>query len=311
VYEVACSTSAEKLTVRHYQAGPAGEKPAIRSEETVNLTSPLAGTPALVGQSLLLPLANGYIRRFPLPLAEGPSQGGPNWRAAGTDNDARGHVVALSADEFITTDGSRGLTHWQWRQNEQTFQMIPMDKSGPTVELPARIVSAPVVLSSPNAGADCQVCVADSQENIILLQGPDLRPERTWSLQGKITAGPFQRGQYVGCVVDGRRLVWLDPAKAGVLWKYTTPAEGIVGQPQIVGDLVVVADLSGRFLGLDPANGKPRGPSHMLKVAAVPAAAPVSFGTDTAFVPLTDGTVVLLPLRRLRDPLAAFPSLGP
>jgi outer membrane protein assembly factor BamB len=311
VYEVAYSASSGKLTVRHCSTSRVEEKAAVQSEETVPLTSPLAGTPALVGQSLLLPLADGTIRRFPLPLAEGRWQGGPNWRAAGADDDARCHIVALNADEFITTNGSRGLTHWQWRQNEQTFQMIPMDKTGPTVELPARIVSAPVVLSSANAGADYQVCVADSQGNITLLQGPELKPERSWPLHGQITAGLFRRGQYLGCVVDRRRLVWLDPAKAGVLWEHTTQAEGIVGQPQLVGELVVVADLSGRFVGLDPANGKVRGSSYTLKVAAAPAATPVPYGPDTAFVPLTDGTVVLLPMRQLRDPLAALPSLGP
>jgi hypothetical protein len=310
VCEVACSASTRKLTVRHYQAGRAGEKPPVLSEETVDLISPLAGTPALVGRSLLLPLADGTIRRFALPLAGGSTpQLGPDWRATGADDDARCHIVALSADEFIATNGSRGLTHWQWRQNEQTFQMIPMDKTGPTVELEARIVSAPAVLSGSQAGAECQVCVADSQGNITLLRGPELRPERTWSLHGTITAGPFRRGHYLGCVLDRHRLVWLDPAKAGTLWEYTARAEGIVGQPQLVNGLVVVADLSGRFIGLDPTTGKPRGPSYILKAAAAPGATPVAFGADTAFVPLTDGTVVLLPLRQLRGPLAASPTL--
>ena len=45
-------------------------------------------------------------------------EGGPNWRVARADEDARGHIVALSADEFLMTDGSRGLTHWQWPQND-------------------------------------------------------------------------------------------------------------------------------------------------------------------------------------------------
>lgn len=300
VYEVACPASGSRLTVRHYQRGQGGKQPV---EATVALRRPLAGTPAIVGQSLLLPLADGTIRRFALPLADRPSEGGPEWRAARVDENARGHIVALGADEFLTTNGSRGLTHWRWA-NDPSFQTVPEGKI-PTVELPARIISVPVVIPSPKGDADWQVCVADAEGNLTLLRGPDLKAERPWPpLGGKITAGPFRRGQYLGCVVDRRRLIWFDPSKAERLWEYRTPGEGIVGEPQLVGDLVLVADLSGGLIGLDPATGKAVGPSYTLKTSAAPAAAPVAFGADVAFVPLTDGTVFLLALEHLRDPTA-------
>jgi hypothetical protein len=83
------------------------------------------------------------------------------------------------------------------------------------------------------------------------------------------------------------------------VWKYSTNGEGIVGQPQMVGDVIVVADMSGRFVGLNPATGRPRGPGYTLKASVAPAAAPVAFGSDRAFAPLTDGTVMLLLLKRL------------
>ena len=59
--------------------------------------------------------------------------------------------------------------------------------------------------------------------------------------------------------------------------------------------------MTGRFVGLDPASGKPLWPaglSHGGNVA--PAATPVPFGPDLAFVPLTDGTVFFLSLNHLR-----------
>ena len=87
--------------------------------------------------------------------------------------------------------------------------------------------------------------------------------------------------------------------------------EGVVGEPQLVGGLLVVADSSGRFIGLDPATGKPQGAAYLLKANAAPVAAPVAYGADVAFVPLTDGTVFLLGLRHLRDPLVALPALSP
>ena len=72
----------------------------------------------------------------------------------------------------------------------------------PTVKLPARIVSAPVVIPSAKGDAGWQVCVADAEGNLTLLREPDLKAEQPWPpLSGKITAGPFRRGQYLGEVV--------------------------------------------------------------------------------------------------------------
>jgi outer membrane protein assembly factor BamB len=308
VYEVSCPATGGKLTLRRYQPAQAAEKPVV-PETWFELKTALAGTPAIVGQSLIVPLADGTLRRFPLPPAESRSEGGPNWRAERADVDARCHLVALGADEFLATDGSRGVTHWRWPQHTQTFKMVPEDEA-PAL-LPARIVAAPVLLPSIELGIPWHLCVADSDGNLSLLQGPTLRPERTWPLGGKITAGPFRRGPYVGCIVERNRLFWIDPAKADPLWEYRTRGQGIVGQPQLVGDVLVVADLSGRFIALEPATGKARGPGYGLKASASPAATPVAFGSDAAFVPLTDGTVFLLSLGHLRDPLAASFTIGP
>ena len=36
------------------------------------------------------------------------------WRAPHADKDALCHVVTLGGEEFVTTDGSRGLIRWRW-----------------------------------------------------------------------------------------------------------------------------------------------------------------------------------------------------
>src|SRR5262249_46496250 len=127
VYEIGCHGGGKLLTVRRYQQRPQGQKPLF-AEKTFELTAPLAGTPALENASVLLPLADGTLQR--LLLDGGPRSGGPDWRSGRADEGARGHVVALGDDEFLTTNGSRGLTHWKWPQRG-LFKTVP-EKKVPT-----------------------------------------------------------------------------------------------------------------------------------------------------------------------------------
>ncbi len=55
-------------------------------------------------------------------------------------------------------------------------------------------------------GNNDQVCVADADGTVTLLEGGKLEPKRQWDLGGKITAGPYVQGAWVGCVVERRRL---------------------------------------------------------------------------------------------------------
>ena len=82
-------------------------------------------------------------------------------------------------------------------------------------------------------------------------------------------------------------------------WECAFDAD-IVGEPQrIRDDLLVVADLSGHFAGFDPATGQKTGPGYTLRANVAPAAAPVLWHARVLFAPLTDGTVLMLPLARL------------
>ena len=85
--------------------------------------------------------------------------------------------------------------------------------------------------------------------------------------------------------------MWKHPAKA---------AAHLVGRPRLVGGGLVVADESGRIVGLDPKTGEPAGKDYQLQGSAAPAASPVGFGADRLFVPLTDGTVLLPKVERIR-----------
>ena len=64
-------------------------------------------------------------------------------------------------------------------------------------------------------------------------------------------------------------------------------------------DLLIVAHLNGRLASLDLATGQRRGQGFAIQASAAPAAAPVPFGADRIFAPLTDGTVLLLPFDEL------------
>jgi outer membrane protein assembly factor BamB len=309
--EVSLPKGAEHLLVRSYRPPQDGKPFAVDNQKlALNLKSKtsLAGPPALRGNSLLLPLTDKSLLGVQLPVGGGARPDPPNWRARSAPPDARGYVVWINDNEFVTTNGMQGLTHWRWPQ-DGPCQSIPPERDAdrPTIQLPANIVSLPVTLKGERDSDPVQLFVADANRTLYAFSCGNLElAPRRWVLQGKITAGPFVRGKHVGCVVDGRRLVWIDPAKERPLWEYRTAGDEIVGEPGVVANMVVVADQSGRFVGLDPADGLPIGPGYTLSGNVSPVCSPVAFGPDRAFAPLADGTIFLLSLQRLRNPFAGF-----
>ncbi len=299
VYEVAFPGKGTQLVVRRFRVDDQGRRVrmAEKDQKVVDLNAPPAGNVAVRGDSLLVPLQDGTLFRLKLPPDASTGTVGPNWRAGRGNTGARGYVAWIGGDEFVTSDGGRGLTHWRW-PNGQNYVTVPDDKM-PTVELPARVAAPPLVLPRSGDKAELQVCVADGRRDLVLLHGDGLEEARRWHLGGRVTAGPFALGGGVGCVVDGRRLVRVDLARNGLQWEYA--GQGIVGQPQQIDGLLVVADEAGRFVGLDPATGKVQG-QYVLKASVAPAAPPAAFGPGRAFAPLTDGTVLLLSLHHLRGP---------
>jgi outer membrane protein assembly factor BamB len=307
-YEIACPGKGTQLVVRRFQVDAAAGRvvpPQDMDEKLVDLPAPPAGAAAVRGANLLLPLEDGTLFRVQLPDCP-PGTPGPEWRA-GRAAGQRCHVVWINDEDFLVTDGGRGVSHFRWPLGKP-WVAFPETRTAqdPTVALRRSLVAAPAPV--PGAGGELVACVADLSGALTLLRGDLLQEERRWDLGGRITAGPFVRGNRVGCVVDGVRLVWLDPGQEKPVWEYRNPkGEPIVGEPQLVDGMLVVAHQSGRFVGLNPATGQRHGPGFTLQASAAPSASPVPFGTGRAFAPLTDGTVLLLDLRHLRGPLFEFP----
>lgn len=281
-----------RLVVRSFEPG----KPVSnRSYGSFGLP---AGAPARVGKAVIVPMDTGLLVRLPLTGKAGGTRG-PEWRAPYADRDASGFVAALGGDEFVATDGSRGLARWKW-SGERDFT-----QSTTSTMLPARLTAAPVVLPREKGG-DVLVCVADSRGMVTLLKDTPAgareqswQTERSWSVGGRITAGPFLRGKHVGCVVDRHRLVWIDPSKNGLAWEFADQRAGIIGIPNAVNGALIVALQSGKFIGLDAQTGKPKGSGNRLKAHVAPTAAPVPFGEGRVLAPLSDGTLMILTSKQL------------
>jgi hypothetical protein len=245
-----------------------------------------AGTPALGDGFVVLPLANGVAVRIDF---KGLTVAGPNWRAPGADEQSPGHIVALGGDNFLLTDGGRGLMRVAWPG--KLVQQRAM------AELSARIISPPAVLPGP-AGSMPRICVADASDTLTLLDGERLDKLRFIPLAGKITAGPFICGSSVVCVLDRRRLVVVDP-EGGEPREYGMNAD-IVGAPVLVDGMLIVADVSGTFLALNPQTAERLGAGYTMRANTAPETAPVPFGPGRLLVPLNDGTLLLLSVAKLR-----------
>jgi outer membrane protein assembly factor BamB len=252
----------------------------------VALPARLQGTPALGDKFLLAPLADGILAH--INLEDGSLTKDLDWRAAGAEELARGHLLLLSSTECILTDASRGVVRIVSSDSKSWTRRASR-------ELPYRVSAAPVLV--PGKGT-ARICVADASGTLTLLDADQLTVLRTWSMPGKITAGPFVRDGKIGCVVGRTQLVWLDPEQKEPAWQYTFA--DIAGEPNLIEGVLVVADVAGRFVALDPASGRPVGAVLTLHANVAATAAPLPFGPGQAFVPLTDGTVIVLPMEKLR-----------
>lgn len=299
--QIACPGKGTHLIVRQLEVSKEGVVTATVAEGA--LPAPLAGTPAYTEARLVLPLANGVLVWIPLPWDGKTVHAGPNWRARTVDPQAPGHATALDADRFVTNDGGVGLTVWEWTQ-PAVWKSYPEDKAA--YELSARVVAAPLLIS-PGANGKQRLVVGDSAGTLTLLvkeKNHRLTVSRTWKLPGRITAGPFLIGDgmtsRVGCIVDQRQLVCIDPAKSEILWRYQSPdGKRLVGLPGKLKGKLLVVDQTGRYVALYPADGKPVSNGYKLQGSLAPAATPVLFDEQHLFAPLSDGTIMLLPVERL------------
>lgn len=296
-YLFSTSGQGHRLVLRHYEAFPNGQFRGrlTQSEKTLKVYS-VAGQVARVGDSLIVPLVNGKLSKHKLPLSK-EELTGPNWRSRRASPSSECFVVPVGKTQFLTTDGDDGIRRWEWEG--RFYSGLPATNRTHKTLLDERIVRAPLVLSTD----PLRVLVADRTGRVSVLEGELLSvdPSRQWKLGGRITAGPFLRGKRVGCVVDETKLVWIDPAR-GIEWQYDTNGETIVGEPEMVEEMLVIADQSGRYVGVDPLTGTRLSDGYQVQATAAPSSAPIANDKETLFAPLTDGTIMYISLKHLRPP---------
>ncbi len=312
--EIAAPGDGRVLHVRHIEWIEGARRLRYRTGEVSlvsqadNSVRSLAGPPAVMGAYLLLPMTDGNLMRMPLAFEESRPQTGPTWRDNLAPASARCEVLALGGDRFLTTDGGRNLSVFEWPADtdKNWRRVFPKDGESKPME---ELIATPPILLPPRADAQPRVVVGDSANTLhVFVVAPDgaLHPQFTWNLKGKITAGPFVRTTAKGetrlaCILDRHRLIWLDPSKSEPpLWTYATEGEAILGQPRLIEDALMVALQSGRYLAVDPSDGRPKGAGYTLRASAAPAAAPTPFGPGVLFAPLSDGTALLLSLELVR-----------
>jgi len=299
----------------------------VERESRAVLPAPPAGPPVRQGDQLLVTLDNGTLVRVPLNEAKPEAASGPSWRARRLGSDTPGHVLVLDDKRILTSDGLGGLFCWNLKPDDKTpYSELPrreVDRKGvlaPTLLLKSRLTTTPLLVPARGEVKLPRVCVAEADgwvRLLTVLEDGQLVPQRDWNLKDEVTTGPFLRelpsGQLrIGCIVKQTRLVWLDPDNDQPLWEYgerpspaaagvaaaaaIDPTEAIIGEPKLVKDVLLVADQAGRFLALDPTDGSVR-KQYKLRGNISATVSPVPFGPNRAFAPMTDGTMLLLPLK--------------
>jgi outer membrane protein assembly factor BamB len=272
-----------------------------------------AGSPTVTASQLLIPMSDGNIKRLPLAelgKEEQPRiQTGPGWRDLRFPVVTPCTVLPLGDDRFLATNGNRTLSVFEWPlDKDKDWQRLPKEDQGEPLKPLEYLMAAPPVLLPSGKDQPPRVVVADAAGMLRLFTvatDGSLQPGLAWKLDGNLTAGPFvqaapEGGWRLGCILDRRRLLWVDPEKKETLWSYDSGGPIILGQPQQIEDMLVLALQSGRYLALDPNTGQPKGPGYTLRTSAAPAATPMPFGPGRMFAPLSDGTALLLSVELLK-----------
>jgi outer membrane protein assembly factor BamB len=278
---------AYQLLVRQYPLTPGTDRAA-------DAPAPLAGSAVRVGETVVLPLADGTIRRLRLTGTAGLLETGPSWRSPGVNATTPGQLIALGPDEFVSTDGSRELLRWQWPAGQ-------LFRARQSLRLPFRVQGVPVALPGG------RLALADSTGGVLVLTanpqaGGDLtlNPTQTWRRSGAVTAGPFvttlaDGSVRLSAVWNRKHLLWLDPSQPKPLWELNASGAGYASGPQSMATDLVIADVAGQYQRLNPATGLAQGAAFVLPGSAAPATLPLAFGPERLLAPLSDGTLALLP----------------
>ena len=298
VYMVANPGAGKTLVIRHLTPAVTGRQLEMQ-ERRVELRAPLAGPPALVGNYLVMPLADSDETLIRVALNHEEVQEGPNWRLSRSAPEAIGFVVPLNDQRFLTSDGGRGLTVWSWPANGG-FESLPSGGNLPTLQLPARLTLPPLRLP----GDSPRFLAADSA-GLSLVEveaNGELKLTRRWDVAGirAYSLHDTAEGVRVALQVGRTQLAWLDPRQSQLEWTHDR-GEGrdLVGEPLLLDRQLLVADQSGRYTLLRLSDGQATGGGYELRGSIAPCTGPVPFGGDRLLCPLSDGTLIVLERKTL------------
>ena len=227
-----------KFVVRRVSEG------RVVHEGTATAPGALAGPPAILGDVLLLPLSDGFIYRHNVGARPNPDTltAGPLWAGERRSADAVCHITPLSASAFLTSNGSKKLTKWDWPAGGR------WSPTGVSMELRERPAGPGVLLPSGRMGN--QVAIPDrgcDRERLDVRCGPcgsapsPLAAGRSRARRATHIAARCYRpiptdGRSWHTPVRNRFLVCLDPDREAHLWAVRTgddPEAALVGAPQV------------------------------------------------------------------------------
>ena len=281
----------------------------------------LAGPPVVSGQFLILPLANGSLRRLSIGNLAGEFEEGPSWRADRLPATATCYLAPINVDELFATDGGRGVVRWRWPSTTKLFE------TQGRLQLAERPAAIPVVVP----GSPPRLVVADSKGILTMWDSEKLAPPmlKAWRTSGKnsLPAGPIADGlrlesdlgkPLVAYMVAGQ-LVWLSPDADKARLVGPVPIKAVEGRPVRVSGRILITDRAGVVRAINDKTGQLTGEefrlfgSHAFAAGAQPIGTwnrpfgltlsfgpgfpalsfKVPIGAGPILVPLVDGTIVL------------------
>jgi hypothetical protein len=280
----------------------------LAHEDEAVAPAALAGQSAIVGGSLLIPTADGFVNRL-IPgdgrVRPGTLVAGPPWLGERKHTGAC-CITPLSDTTFATSDGGKKVSRWDW----------PATAGGKWTlanawDIRQEVTGTGVSLPPAAAGEPPRLAIADSSGSVWLYAsdragGPLMR----WMPGGEsaIPAGKPSSGLtaqagmgriVVVYAVDGKAAAAIDPNAEEALWAARTADDAagmLVGAPQPAGeDRWVLTDLAGRVVVIDGANGAVLATQSVGLPGAVPAA-PSGVVANSALTPLSDGSAVVIEL---------------
>ena len=157
-------TSKGHVQVRRIQDG----KLSLDVEAAV--PAAFAGRAATLGDSVIVPLADGFLYRF--DTVSNAFVAGPMWRGNGVANDVTCFITTIEPDEILASDGARRLGRWRWANGAEWAA------KGIAIELRDKVAFAPAVL----AGGERKLVLAAEANGAISLLDLDRpsEPLRRW-----------------------------------------------------------------------------------------------------------------------------------